>query len=139
MARPKFILIITILLLTLTALISGCSQNDGRVLKRVSVDEAYRLIQENKNSPDFIIIDVRTPQEYALGHIDGAINIDYYSPTFKDELDKLDKSKTYLIYCRTGHRSSNALKIMDELGFEKVYEMSGGITEWMAKGYPVVR
>ncbi|MBE8540131.1 rhodanese-like domain-containing protein [Geoglobus acetivorans] len=140
MRKTKYILAAILVLFALAvSVVPGCVQKDDRVLKRVSVDEAYRLIQENRDNPEFIIIDVRTPQEYSQMHIDGAINIDFYSPKFRDELNGLDKSKTYLIYCRTGHRSGEALKIMDELGFEHVYEMEGGIMQWMAKGYPVIK
>jgi rhodanese-related sulfurtransferase len=64
--------------------------------------------------------------------------IDYYSDTFKNELDKLDKNKTYLIYCRTGRRTGLTLDIMEEPGFIEVYNMLGGITQWQAKGYPVI-
>lgn len=121
------------------ALFSGCTSQQSQVFKTISPDEAYKLIQENVNNPDFVIIDIRTPQEFKAGHIPNAINIDYYSPAFKQELDKLDKSKTYLIYCRTGHRSGNTMPIMKELGFQNVYELGGGITAWVAKGYPVVK
>jgi len=65
------------------------------------VKDAYTLIQKNKGNPDFVILDVRTPAEFADEHIENAINLDYYSETFRDDLNKLDKTKTYLIYCRT--------------------------------------
>ncbi len=70
------------------------------------------------------------------GHIENAINLNYYSKTFKDELSELDKSKTYLIYCRSGRRSGIALDIMKELGFTEVYNILGGITQWEAEGLP---
>ncbi|AKG90678.1 Rhodanese-related sulfurtransferase [Geoglobus ahangari] len=127
------------LMVVAAALLAGCSSQQSQVFKTISPDEAYKLIQENANNPDFVIIDIRTPQEYKAGHIPKAINIDYYSPTFKEELNKLDKSKTYLIYCRTGHRTGNTMPIMKELGFQKVYEIRGGITAWASKGYPVVK
>lgn len=132
-------LMLVLVAVSAIALFSGCSSQQSEVFKTISPDEAYKLIQENANNPDFIIIDIRTPQEYEAGHIPNAINIDYYSPTFKEELNKLDKSKTYLIYCRTGHRSGTTMPIMKELGFQKVYEIKGGIMAWASKGYPVVR
>ncbi len=131
--------LLAIMAVSAIALLSGCSSQQSQVFKTISPDEAYRLIQENANNPDFVIIDIRTPQEYKAGHIPNAINIDYYSPTFKEKLDKLDKSKTYLIYCRTGHRTGNTMPVMKELGFQKVYEIRGGITAWASKGYPVVK
>jgi len=82
---------------------------------------------------------VRTPEEFADGHIENAINLDYYSETFGDELNKLDKNKTYLVYCRSGRRSRNALDIMEELNFREAYNMSGGIIEWKAEGLPTTK
>jgi rhodanese-related sulfurtransferase len=105
----------------------------------ITTDKAYDLIQENAGNPDFVIIDVRTAEEYDGGYIEGAINIDYYSEDFSAQLEMLDKDMTYLIYCGTGRRSAGARDIMAELGFREVYNMSGGIMEWEAKGLPVVR
>ena len=137
MKRAGILLIL--IAISAVAFLSGCTAQQSQVFKTVSPDEAYRLIQENRDNPNFVIIDIRTPQEYQAGHIDGAVNIDYYSPNFKEELNKLDKTKTYLIYCRTGHRSGLAMPIFKELGFQKVYELGGGITAWAAKGYPIVK
>ncbi len=103
-----------------------------------SVDEAYTLIQNNKSNPDFVILDVRTPSEYASGHIENAVNLDYYDDAFEETLDNYDRNKTYLIYCRTGNRSAAAMKIMKNLGFTNVYNMQGGINVWISAGYPVV-
>ena len=64
--------------------------------------------------------------------------IDFYSDNFENELDKLDKNNTYLIYCRTGRRTGLTLSIMEELGFLRVYNMIGGITQWKEKGYPTI-
>ena len=91
------------------------------------------------NRENFVIIDVRTPEEYANGHIENAINLDYYSKTFKDELNKLDKNKAYLIYCRSGRRTGTVLDIMKGLGFTEVYNMLGAITQWEAKGLPIIK
>ena len=69
-----------------------------QIIENVTPQEAFTLIQDNRDNPDFVIIDVRTPGEFAGGYIEGAINIDFYSETFRDELNRLDKNKTYLIY-----------------------------------------
>ena len=74
--------------------------------------EAFELINKNISNIDFIILDVRSPEEYYESHIENAENIDYNSQIFESELEKRDKNKKYLIYCRSGHRSSNAIKIM---------------------------
>jgi len=86
-----------------------------------------------------VLLDVRTPDEYAAGHIENAVNMDYYAPDFSDRLSKLDKTAKYLIYCRSGKRSASALKIMQEQGFTEIHDIAGGINAWIAAGYPIVR
>jgi rhodanese-related sulfurtransferase len=130
-----------ILLITATIL-SGCANKNSagiRVFKDISIQEAADLIKNNQNNPQFIILDVRTPQEFSEGHIEGALNLDFYSPSFKEDLDKLDKTKTYFVYCRTGNRSGQAVKMMESLGFREAYNLSTGIVEWIAAGQPVVK
>ncbi|MFC1939447.1 rhodanese-like domain-containing protein [Chloroflexota bacterium] len=117
----------------------GCASTQTQTIEDVSAQEAFTLIEDNQNNPDFIIIDVRTPQEFADGHVEKANNLDFNSETFRDDLNKLDKDKTYLIYCRSGNRSRNALNIMRELDFGKIYHMSGGIIEWAEEGLPTVK
>lgn len=114
------------------------SQQITQIIEDVTPQEAYTSIQENQDNPDFVIIDVRTPEEFTEGYIEGAINIDFYSETFADELDILDKNKTYLIYCRSDNRSGRALPLMEELNFREVYNMTGGIIAWNAEGFPTV-
>jgi rhodanese-related sulfurtransferase len=100
--------------------------------------ECHTLIQENMNNPDFIILDVRTPAEYASGHIENAVNLDYYEDDFEATLNTFDRNKTYLIYCRTASRSASVMKIMQRLEFTEAYNMLGGINAWTAAGFPTV-
>lgn len=115
------------------------SSSQRQIFEAVTPKEASTLIQKNKANPEFVILDVRTPQEFASGHIEDAINLDYYSKSFLDDLDRLAKTKTYLIYCRTGNRSGKTFKFMKELRFQKVYHMVGGITRWLAEGLPTAK
>jgi len=129
-------------LLLVPVLAYGCTSQLGaadQVLEDIGVQDAFELIQRNQGNQDFIIIDIRTPEEFNEGHIENAINIDFYSETFKEDLDKLDKNKTYFIYCRSGNRSGRAMPIMKDLGFKEVYNLSVGIKEWIAEGLPVVK
>jgi rhodanese-related sulfurtransferase len=71
-------------------------------------------------SSDLIIIDVRTPDEFNQGYVEGAINLDIYNPNFEEELKKLDVNKDYAIYCRSGSRAAKAVEVMNRLGFKKV-------------------
>lgn len=115
------------------------SRSQTQVFEDVTPKQAYSLIQENKESPNFVILDVRTPKEFKQGHIEGAINLDYYAKTFVDDLDRLDKSQTYLILCRTGRRSGKTFGFMKKFGFQEVYHMVGGIRRWKAEGLPTTR
>jgi len=133
-----------VLLVAGAVLTGACASNETvetptQIIEDIAPQKAFALIQENRNNPDFIILDVRTPEEFAEGHIEKAINIDFYFETFRDELEKLDRNKTYLIYCRSGARSGNALDIMDELNFREVYNILGGIRDWEAEGLPTVK
>lgn len=131
----NLILVLSVLLVIGVVLAGGCT---SKIIENIAPEEAFALIQENQDNPDFIIIDVRTPQEFAERHIENALILDYYSDTFRDDLDKLDKDKTYLIYCRVGGRSGVALAIMEELGFLEAYNLSGGINAWQEAGLPMV-
>lgn len=84
-------------------------------------------MQIAENTPDAVIIDVRTPAEFAGGKLPGAKNIDIFSKDFTNQIDKLDKDKTYLLYCRSGNRSGQACNIMAGLGFTKLYNLAGGV------------
>ena len=78
-----------------------------------------------------IILDVRTPEEFETSRIPNSKNIDFYNPqNFMQEIEKLDRDKSYYVYCRTGVRSANSCQLMNELGFDKVYNLLGGIVEW---------
>ena len=90
-----------------------------------------------KNS-SVVVLDVRTPAEYNEGHISNSINVDYEAPTFLSEVNKLDKSKTYAVYCRSGRRSGLATEIMAKNGFKSVFNLNGGIIDWQAAGKELV-
>jgi len=99
--------------------------------------EASKLMEQNQNNKNFLILDVRTAGELREGFIKESLNIDFYKPDFKKELSKLDRSKTYLIYCKSSRRTGKIKEMMGELKFKKVYNMSGGIMKWKADGLPL--
>ena len=144
--KNLIVLTLSVSLIVGVTLIAGCVRDETatletstQVIEDITPPEAFTLIQNNQNNTDFVIIDVRTRQELADGHIENVINIDFYSETFRDELNNLDKNKKYLIYCRSGNRSGSALDIMAELNFEEVYNILGGILSWEAEGLPTVK
>ena len=83
---------------------------------------------------DYTLIDVRTQDEFDLGHIDSAINLDFYSDTFQNEILSLPKNEKIVLYCRTNNRSSKTATILKENGYKDILVIRGGITEWVKKG-----
>ncbi len=104
----------------------------------INVNKANKLIKENVSNPNFVVLDVRKPDDFKKEHIANALNIDFKSDDFSSKLDSLDKSKTYLINCYGGFRSKNTMALMEKKGFAKLYNMKGGIMKWRAKRLPTV-
>jgi rhodanese-related sulfurtransferase len=113
-------------------LISSCTI--GQTTNDIEIDEFKRKISSEK----YVLVDVRTAEEFIDGHIEGALNIDYFSATFSDDISKVGFEIPVLLYCRSGNRSSKAMKIMNELGFKKVYNLEGGIQGWISENNPVI-
>jgi rhodanese-related sulfurtransferase len=134
----------TILLpLTVAMLIAaGCSDSsdtteaDTPGIRLVSVQAGAGLQADPPE--DLVILDVRTPEEFAEGHLEGAIMIDFYEDDFADQIADLDPDVPYLVYCRSGNRSGQTAAIMEELGFADVSDVDGGIVSWFDSGLPTV-
>ena len=99
-----------------------------------SADEFAKTISDTS----VVVLDVRTPAEFASGHIAQAMNIDVEGGAFEQQIASLDKSKTYAIYCHSGRRSANAAKIMSKAGFTSLYNLDGGVTAWANAGQQLV-
>ncbi len=124
----KALLVISVLLLIGIGCKSKVSNKQtGTTFKDVDISEANAMIAQNK---DLVILDVRTPQETDLGTIPNALIIDFYNSNFDTEIAKLDKSKSYLVYCRSGGRSVDASNKMIATGFSDVTNMKGGYSAW---------
>ena len=113
-----------ILLIVFTAFVSCNSSSE---IKKIS-SENLILLDKNK---DIQVVDVRRSKEYNSGHITGAINIDFYKSSFVEDINKLDKSKTTVVYCKSGNRSNKSALIMDSLGFTDFYDFSEGMNGWI--------
>ena len=109
----------------------------GTRFTEVTVDQARGLIQKHAGTGEFVILDVRTPGEFAEGHLFGVVNVNLMGPDFERRLDALDRAKTYLVYCRTGSRSAKAIQAMQRLSFRSVHHMFEGIVGWQKKGFPL--
>ena len=131
-AIPVFIICLGFVLPSLRA-------QDSEGITTVSAKQAADLIDKHSEDKDFAILDIRTPGEFQAGHLARSIPIDFYSQSFADQLNRLDKKKTYLVYCRTGNRSTSSLSLFKKLKFEKIYHMSNGISGWKSQDLPVTK
>ena len=93
----------------------------------------------NKVNKDIILIDVRTPGEYASGHVENSVNIDFRASNFKELIGELDKNQDVYVYCKVGGRSGSAARMMEDMGFKKVYDLKGGIIAWEKEGFKTIK
>lgn len=107
---------------------------EQRAPQNVKPDQAAKLISQQTN---IIILDVRTPKEFAAGHLAGATNIDFFASSFEKKLSALDKDKTYLVHCAVGGRSAKVREKMKALNFKSIYHLDGGIKAWEEAGKKV--
>jgi rhodanese-related sulfurtransferase len=121
-----------IVLIASVLLLAGCSSSTST--NDLSVSEFSNKVAET----GVITLDVRTPGEFNEGHIEGALLVDFQSGNFENEIASLDKSKTYAVYCRSGSRSGQAVKVMSEAGFTNIYNLNGGVIDWANAGMTLV-
>ena len=118
---------------------SSCQSKSENPINNVVVDAARDLITKDET---VIVLDVRTPNEYVTGHIEGALNINITETDFSERVSKLDRDKTYIVHCSANvenGRSAKSLEIMSSFGFEKLLNMEGGIVAWEQNGHPLIR
>lgn len=114
--------------LIVVAFLSACSSSSA--IKNLDA-QAFGQIAAQSST---YVLDVRTSDEFAAGHLPNAHNIDVESSTFATEIAKLDKKATYAVYCQSGRRSALAVAQMEKAGFEHIYNLNGGMTAWTASG-----
>lgn len=114
----------------------SCSQNTSNAQSKLSPDQFDRMLQQD---PAIQLVDVRTPKEYKSGYIAGAKNLDFYEDDFAQQIAKLDKSKPVMVYCAKGGRSASAAEQLNQAGFLKVYDLSGGMDAWKEAGKKTVQ
>jgi len=107
-------------------------------IKDISAVEARDYLRTDSPARDQVmILDIRTPEEFAKGHLKRAKNIDFRSADFKKQLEKLEKKRVYLMHCQSGGRSTRAKKVFKSLGFTKVLHIQDGYRAWASAGFPV--
>ena len=114
------ILFLTLFIVTGAAVSYGQQHKTKQII--ITPDKADKVMAKK----DVVVLDVRTPEETALGQLPGAVSIDFKSPDFQEKLSALPKDKPYLVYCRSGNRSGKAIELMKTMGFQKVYHLEGG-------------
>lgn len=129
--------------LTATLALTGCGSSSGSAgssvtavdgVKHLGVDDFASLA----STPGVVVLDVRTPEEFASGHLANATVLDFRGPDFATKLGALDKNATYAVYCHSGNRSGQALEQMKAAGFVHVADLEGGITAWNQAGRTIV-
>ena len=119
--------------LLISILISSCAI--GQITNDIDIDEFRKKMVSEK----YVLVDVRTEKEFDDGHIEDALNIDYFSATFSDEISNIGLENPVLVYCRSGNRSGKSMRIMSDLGFKEVYNLIGGIKGWKEKNNRLIK
>ncbi len=122
----KLIIVLSLFL----AVASGCTSKS--FIKNVNVDEVQKLIDEKTT-----IIDVRTAGEYQEGYLPGAVNIDWNQNNFMTKIKNYDANQPIVLYCRSGNRSGAAANKLHQIGFTKIYSLTGGLNAWQEAGKQV--
>lgn len=122
---PIHVAISIVLLVFLVISAAPLYSQDG-IHKTVSPDDFFSLLAERQGEGRAVLLDVRTPDEVNAGAAPGSENIDFYDPEFRSKISSLDKDETYFLYCRSGNRSGQTLRLMKSLDFSEVYDLSGG-------------
>lgn len=130
--RGWWTLAVVVVLVVVAA--AACSADPDSAVDVVSPEEAYDVLSENSAA---IVLDIRTPEEFAENRIEGAVNIDFYAADFEDRIAALDRDANYVMYCRSGNRSGQARPVFETLGFADVADVDGGIVAWHEAGLPV--
>jgi phage shock protein E len=114
--------------------LAGCS-SDSAAVTDIGPADLVEVVADG----EAVVLDVRTPEEFAAGHVAGALNIDVSSPTFDDEIAALPDDGTYVVYCRSGNRSAQAAATMVDAGFEDVYNVDAGLSTLSSAGIPLTQ
>jgi len=109
------------------------TEHDSSGVQHVNPNQAQKLVLDKK----VVVLDIRTQGEFSTGRIAGAKNIDFQAPDFEQRIDSLDKSKSYLVHCASGGRSTHSLMLFKKHQFQSIYHLDGGIKAWQKAGLPV--
>ena len=125
--------ILLAMLAVVAVALTACSSSTASIETVPPQEAADELAADS----EAVLLDIRTLEEYSEGRIPDAVNIDFYAPDFADQLAQLDPDGNYVVYCRSGNRSGQAMPIFEDLGFTSVTDVDGGIVAWYEAGLPV--
>lgn len=138
--KIKNLKVLWITMILISSVSCGQKQNknstDENSASKISLITATEL---NKVNDQILLIDVRTPGEFASGHIENSINIDYKADNFKELIGELDPNQEVYVYCKVGGRSGRSAKILRDMGFKNIYDLKGGIIAWEKEGFKTVK
>ena len=123
-----------VFIITFSSTIFSCTLFNNESINQINSDELVEFVELN----DAILLDVRTKDEFNSGYIENSLNIDYFSDEFYINVDKLDKNIPIILYCRSGRRSGLSANKMKKLGFKEIYNLDGGVLEWIEQGNVVI-
>lgn len=118
-----------------TVALSACGGSSTLAIELVQPLQAAEVLEDRAS--DVVLLDVRTAEEFNEVRVPGSLNVDYYAADFAAQLDQLPKDVPYVVYCRSGNRSSQTMDIMADLGFSEVFDVAGGIIAWNEAGLPL--
>ncbi len=122
-------------LVSITLFVSSCfHQGNGNTGTNVNISIPVDEFEKKLSDTSFELIDVRTPEEFAEGHIELAQNINYNAPDFEQRISQMEKNTEVLLYCLSGGRSASAAEDLEKLGFKTIYNLDGGLTAWNFNG-----
>ena len=119
-------------LMALSLIVTACAES--QTAEATGLVDSARAESLMDSVDELVVLDVRTPEEFAAGALPGAILIDINDPSFTTEVSELDTDLPYLVYCRSGNRSAAAVEIMEDLGFAEIYELADGVQAWVGSG-----
>ena len=125
----KLFAVVSVVFILMSSCTIGQTKNDIELAE----------FEKKMASEKYLLVDVRTAEEFSEGHIKGAINIDYLAENFSIEIQELELESPVLLYCRSGNRSGKAMQIMYDLGFTEVKNLIGGIKGWKAENHKLIK
>jgi rhodanese-related sulfurtransferase len=130
---------VSMLVLITIFLVSCNNKQPSKTITKSGEINVVTPAEFQEKSQNQLIVDVRTPGEFAQGHLEGAININLFDKNFTEQFADFNKSEPVFLYCRSGNRTSTASQKLSAIGFQKIYDLHGGIINWSKNNQPIIK